>query len=399
MDDPDGRNAHLVELCRRTVDFAAVQVQADGGGAPASLPAGIATSCHAALGLVSDFAYCWRVEPDGAFTREWTTQSFDSATPVNTGKESVLLVWDAIHPDDRPRVEDSLDSVLAGEAVDPLDIRILGDGGTIHWVRNHLHVLRNENEGRITHVVGVGRDITDERRTAGDLWALLNTTTEAALLMDCRGHLLAANDALSRRLGIPPGELVGMSLLDLLPSEVGELRRAKALEAIASVQPVRFEDQWEGRCYSTAIFPITDEEENVVRLAVYSRDVTEQKHAQEAYHALVDHSPLGLIILGEKRIMFANQAIAAMTGYACDELMSLTPAQIFAAVCPDDRGWLRERLRDQLETEAEPLCAELRLVHKDGTMRWMQITSNRIDYRGLPASRLVLPGCHGPQGG
>ena len=385
MDDLDGKNARLADLRRYIVDLAAAQVQADGGSVAASLPAGIAPSCHAALNLVSDYAYCWRVEPDGAFTREWTTRPLGSATPVRNGKQSLLLMWDAIHPDDRPRVEDSLDSVLAGQAVDPLDIRILGDGGTIRWVRNHLHVLQNENEGRITHLVGVARDITDEKRTSSDLWALLNTTTEAALLMDCRGRLLAANDALSRRLGMPSGELVGISLLDLLPPAVGEVRRAKALEAIASVRPVRFEDQWEDRCYSTAIFPITDEEGKVVRLAVYSRDVTERKHTEEAYHTLVDHSQLGLIILGEKRIMFANEAISAMTGYAREELLSLTPAQILAAVCPDDRGWLLARLRRQLERGTAPVCDELRLVRKDGTMRWMQVTANRIDYQGLPA--------------
>jgi PAS domain S-box-containing protein len=108
---------------------------------------------------------------------------------------------------------------------------------------------------------------------------LLNAASSAVFLIDVRGIVLAANQATRDRMG--QGELVGRPIAEFLPPEVAERRRQKGLEVIRTGRPLEFEDECLGRSYWTSIHPIHDEDGAIIRLAVYSRDITEDKQAAE----------------------------------------------------------------------------------------------------------------------
>ena len=108
---------------------------------------------------------------------------------------------------------------------------------------------------------------------------LLNAASSAVFLIDARGIVLAANQATRDRMG--QGELVGRPIAEFLPPEVAERRRQKELEVIRTGRPLEFEDECLGRSYWTSIHPIHDESGAIIRLAVYSRDITDDKQAAE----------------------------------------------------------------------------------------------------------------------
>jgi PAS domain S-box-containing protein len=108
---------------------------------------------------------------------------------------------------------------------------------------------------------------------------LLNAASSAVFLIDVRGIVLAANQATRDRMG--QGELVGRPIAEFLPPEVAERRRQKGLEVIRTGRPLEFEDECLGRSYWTSIHPIHDEDGAIIRLAIYSRDITEDKQAAE----------------------------------------------------------------------------------------------------------------------
>ena len=108
---------------------------------------------------------------------------------------------------------------------------------------------------------------------------LLNAASSAVFLIDARGIVLAANQATRDRMG--QGELVGRPIAEFLPPEVAERRRQKGLEVIRTGRPLEFEDECLGRSYWTSIHPIHDEGGAIIRLAVYSRDITDDKQAAE----------------------------------------------------------------------------------------------------------------------
>jgi PAS domain S-box-containing protein len=114
-------------------------------------------------------------------------------------------------------------------------------------------------------------------------------------------------------------------------------------------------------------------------------DITERKQAEGAYHSLVDHSLQGLAIFQNGRVVFANQAMADITGYTVEEILATPPERVQAFVYPDDRELVWSRHRDRLNGEELQERYELRGIRKDGSMCWLEIHASRIEFQGKPA--------------
>ena len=110
---------------------------------------------------------------------------------------------------------------------------------------------------------------------------LLNAASNAAFLIDSGGIVLAANEQALNRMEKKAAELVGKPLASFLPPELGEARRQRGLEVLRTGRPLSFEDEWDGRAYSSSIYPIHDEKGRVIKLAIYSKDITEEKESEE----------------------------------------------------------------------------------------------------------------------
>ena len=67
------------------------------------------------------------------------------------------------------------------------------------------------------------------------------------------------------------------------------------------------------------------------------------------YRQLLEHDLLGVVVISDFRIVFANSAAARMAGRSIDELLSLRPEEMLSTVHPDDHdmvisrweGWLK----------------------------------------------------------
>lgn len=128
------------------------------------------------------------------------------------------------------------------------------------------------------------------RRSEDTVQALLDATTETALLVDTDGRIVALNQTAYQRLGhvaqaplgSAPDSLIGRCVFDLFPPELARTRRARNDAVIRSAVPSRFEDERNGRWMDNSIYPILDENGNVVRLAIFSYDITERKWTELA---------------------------------------------------------------------------------------------------------------------
>ncbi len=120
-------------------------------------------------------------------------------------------------------------------------------------------------------------------------------------------------------------------------------------------------------------------------LATIVENITRRKKAGEAYRALVDHSLQGLVIFQEGRVVFANQAMADITGYTVDEMLATSSQQVQAFVYPDDRALVWGRHQERLRGKRLPERYELRGIRKDGTICWLEIHASLIEYQGKPA--------------
>ncbi|MCX5646180.1 MAG: PAS domain S-box protein [Phycisphaerae bacterium] len=126
------------------------------------------------------------------------------------------------------------------------------------------------------------------------------------------------------------------------------------------------------------------------RVAKLERNDARREDIKEAYRILVDHSLQGLVLLQEERIVFANQAAADITGYGPEELLTITLEQALGVIHPEDRPMVRQRHEDRLKGRPVPARYELRVTHRDGSLRWLEIHAGVIEYRGRPAIRIAL---------
>jgi len=130
----------------------------------------------------------------------------------------------------------------------------------------------------IAELQRVEKSLRESEETAQ---ALLNAPTDVALLLSLDSNIVALNEAAAKSLGKNSDELVGMYVFDFFPPDVAEHRRAQADKVIRSGKPVRFEDEREERWFDQNIYPVFDAEGKVVQLAIFARDVTERKRAEQ----------------------------------------------------------------------------------------------------------------------
>jgi PAS domain S-box-containing protein len=112
--------------------------------------------------------------------------------------------------------------------------------------------------------------------------ALLNAPTDSALLLDTRGRILAANESAARALNERGAEaLAGRSIFDCFPAEIADRERARLDEVLRSGRPVRYQEGRGARAFDTHLYPVYDAGGKVIRIAIFSMDVTELKKTEE----------------------------------------------------------------------------------------------------------------------
>jgi PAS domain S-box-containing protein len=138
----------------------------------------------------------------------------------------------------------------------------------LYWKGSHLIARRKAAEAAL-------------RESEETALALLNAPTESALLLDTSGTILAVNKTTEERFCRSSRELIGLCAFDLFSPEVARSRRAYHDDVVQKGQPLRYEDEREGRWLNTNVYPVFDLQGKVVRVAIFSRDVTDQRRAEE----------------------------------------------------------------------------------------------------------------------
>ncbi len=114
------------------------------------------------------------------------------------------------------------------------------------------------------------------------------------------------------------------------------------------------------------------------------------RESESRYRLLVDQSLLGILILQDERIMYANDMITEKCGYSADELMALLPIQVMALIHPDDREVVWNRMLSRFRGNKEPERNECRFVVKDGSIYWADVHTNVIEYLGKSAIQMCI---------
>ena len=103
--------------------------------------------------------------------------------------------------------------------------------------------------------------------------ALLNATSDSAILIDIKGTIIAINEIAVRRLGKTKSKVIRMNLFDMFLTDVAKAGKIWVEEVIRTGEPVHFEDQSQDLIFINTFYPLFDRQGKVEKLALYSRKI------------------------------------------------------------------------------------------------------------------------------
>jgi PAS domain S-box-containing protein len=208
----------------------------------------------------------------------------------NTLKEWIPLE----HPSDFDHANLALERCIkGGSATYEREGRMLHKNGEWIWVLDRGRVVERSGDGKSLRLMGTRQDIT-ERKGADErqLFAVLEASADAVLLVSIEGQLLFANTAAQAMFGYTAKELLRLNVDALIPSELRQLHEAhrRSFSRTPSARPMNTNAQLTcqnktGRLIPVEVglspFTLHGEPLVIVNVADVSERVANQKQLME----------------------------------------------------------------------------------------------------------------------
>ena len=137
-----------------------------------------------------------------------------------------------------------------------------------------------------------------------DFERLMNSISEATVIFDLDGTIRKVNSAFSNKFEKTPDEMLNTNVWSYYSQSVFEKRATVIKKMLGSGKPTIGEDINEGRWNNYRLFPIKNEENKIVQIAEFSKDVTrlmnaftELKLSREIYMTLFNNMKCCAIVL------------------------------------------------------------------------------------------------------
>ncbi|MHA1405263.1 MAG: PAS domain S-box protein [Candidatus Helarchaeota archaeon] len=101
--------------------------------------------------------------------------------------------------------------------------------------------------------------------------------------------------------------------------------------------------------------------------------------SEEKFRTIAEQSYLGIAIIQDLRVKYANEAIVKITGYSIEEALNWAPYDFLMHFHPDDRPILKEQILQILSSNARIVKYHpYRIITKSGDMKWIELYSRKI---------------------
>ena len=161
--------------------------------------------------------------------------------------------------------------------------------------------------------------------------------------MSTDGIVLATNEAAERRMTKRSAirDPVGDHLDRLLPADEAEQKKATIQQVASTATVVYRESEVRARSYECWYFPAFSPDRSIVAVAVYARDVSEQKETLAEVRKLsqaIEYSPSTVFITdSDGKIEYVNPKFTELTGYTSAEAVGQNPRMLKSGHTPPER--------------------------------------------------------------
>ncbi len=338
-------------------------------------------------------------------------------------------------PETARRQRETLQRILARGEPEVREVQVQLPRRTL-WLSTSLVPMRDQATGSVTGLLGVSRDITALKRTEAVREAVFAisqaanaTTCQDELLLQIHravGRLLPAENfyiaLYDEERGLlsfpyfvdevdqpPPPRPLGRGLTEYVlrtgrpllasPEVFDDLVAAGEVELVGAPSLDWLGVPLKVREKTIGVLVVQSYRENVrfdaaaqellefvsaqVAAAIErARAEEELRESEERFRALVETTPVGVLIIVGDSIIYANPGASRITGYSRDEIIG---ASFVTGIHPEHRALATARAFARQEGTLEASEYEFKILTKRGEERWIHGSSGRAMLRGGPA--------------
>ena len=293
--------------------------------------------------------------------------------------------------------EDDMKVIRDGKPLyDHQQVYIDEDGEESCYLASKIPLVNDK--GEVTGLVGISRDITEERRIQQKLVQLtkgVEQSSASILITNAEGIIEYVNQKFIAVSGFDKNEIIGKKP-NILKSEFTDPSQHKALW-----QTITSGNEWEGEFANKRkngeifwehclISCVKDEEGNIKNYIGIKEDITKQKEAESNVKRLsiaMEQSPAAVYITDTDGIIeYVNNKCVDLSGYSEKELLGVIHPMFDPKHTSESvRSIIMERVNS-----GQAWQGEYRNEHKDGTKFWESLLISSIKDENEGISNLIV---------
>jgi PAS domain S-box-containing protein len=249
-----------------------------------------------ATGVAKLGVFVWQTVEDHAIWENDLMYEIFGRKPEDGPVNGVVFMSEVLHPDYREAFQWALESTLQrGEAFD-FEGMICLPNKTLRWieVKGQLQVPTGSSTGQI---LGTVRDITQIKRSEeilresskrlAELAAIVESSDDVIVSKDLNGIITSWNAAAARVFGYSAEEMIGTSILKLIPEHLHSdekiiIESIRAGQRVEHFDTVRLTKDGRSLDVSLAVSPVKDEQGHVIGASKILRDISGRKRLEQS---------------------------------------------------------------------------------------------------------------------
>ncbi len=337
-----------------------------------------------------------------------TIREISGYNPQDFFNNNAISLVDLLHPEDLRKIKEKIPRKTTSEEVFDFEYRIKNRDGNFHVVYERGQVFYDSNIDNYVYIA-VFIDITELRNTQnalrekqGMFKAIFNQTFQGIALIKVDGTIVELNNTYEEMWGLEPSRYIGQYFWELplwQKAEGTEKRIKEAVKEAKEGKLVRFDIEvsdagGEKQYLDFSLKPIVVENREVEFLIPEVRDITEIKQAEsrlveseEKFRTISEQSIMGIAIIQDGKIIYANSAFLQHGGYSMEELNQWGADEFNEKFFyREDLPAIREKINawKKLGSNAV-LNFEFRSRTRNRGERWVELFSKTIQYKNKPA--------------
>lgn len=312
---------------------------------------------------------------------------------------------DDTHPDDLQKNENIRERITKSEYGEfETTKRYITKSGESKWVYVSGALIKDKN-GEPQYIVCYTHDVTAEKKSLAKIQesermfrSLFEHNPHSVYYFDTEGNFRDANPKFEELSGYTSEELRGMSFSPFIAEKDMEKTWNNFQETLQGkthsyeiTGVTRSGERREARINS---FPIIVGDE-IVGVFGIAEDITESKEAKQKlqqnkkrWQHLVEDNPQPVQVTRDAEIIFINEAGAKL--YGAQSVKEILGRSVFDFCHPESLEKVRDRKEKLERGENLPKIADLMLQQLNGELRYVEVHSIPITYKGKPAIQTVL---------